>query len=402
MLINSVAVSVGGAVVASFMGKSYAVWLTALAIFGHAHASLSSKCHLQLQENGTNNIKAADRLKILLVKLSSLGDVLHTLPVVNDIKTAYPAAQIDWVVEAAFAGVVQRCEGVNKVITCELRKWRKALLSIETRQAWAKFKTELQREPYDAVIDLQGLTKSALVSKLAKLSPTGKRYAMANRTDGSSYEAPTRWLADETIQLAPHVHAVQRARAVCAQALRFKLSEDALFHPKFRLLAGVNVASAAINKIAIIDAKKTVVFAHGSSREDKLWPVSHWVELGERLNAAGFGIALAHGSAVEELRSREIAAQLSNAVVWQRLGLDEMVDALGGSAGVVGVDSGLSHMAVALDLPHVQIYNFDTAWRTGPMGLSDTARQVSVFAQPTPTVDAVWQACLAVNSVNKA
>ena len=352
------------------------------------------------------NIKTAVRLKILLVKLSSLGDVLHTLPVVHDIKTAYPKAQIDWVVEAAFAGVVQRCDGVNKVIICELRKWRKSLLSIETRQAWGVFKADLQREHYDAVIDLQGLTKSAVVSKLAKLSPTGKRYAMANCTDGSSYEAPTRWLADEAIHLAPHVHAVQRAREVCAQALQYKLSERAIFPLGYRLIAGVNAASIAINNIAKIDPKTTIVFAHGSSREDKLWPVSHWVELGQRLNRAGFCIALAHGSSVEEQRSQDIANQLNHgegkAVVWPRLGLDDLVDALAGTAGVVGVDSGLSHMAVALDVPHVQIYNFDTAWRTGPTGTSDTARQVSVFAQPTPSVDAVWQAWVGVNSGESA
>jgi heptosyltransferase I len=343
-------------------------------------------------------------LKILLVKLSSLGDVLHTLPVVHDIKTAFYAAQveaqIDWVVESSFAGVVRRCDGVNNVITCELRKWRKAPFSTETKQAWRVFKADLQREHYDAVIDLQGLTKSALVSKIAKLSPTGKRYAMANRTDGSSYEAPTRWVADEAIQLAPHVHAVQRAREVCAQALRYKLPENAIFIPKFRLLASVNIAYSAINNIAKIDNKTTIVFAHGSSREDKLWPVSHWVELGQRLNAAGFGIALAHGSADEEQRSHVMAKQLADAVVLPRLGLDAMVDVLGGCAGVVGVDSGLSHMAVALDLPHVQIYNFDTAWRTGPVQ-SAHAKQVSVFAPPTPSVDAVWQAWLTVNAVNK-
>ena len=348
------------------------------------------------------NIKTADRLKILLVKLSSLGDVLHTLPVVHDIKTAQPDAQIDWVVESLFAGVVRRCDGVNKVITCELRQWRKTPFSAATRQAWRVFKDDLQREQYDAVIDLQGLTKSALVSKLAKLSPTCKRYAMANRTDGSSYEAPTRWLADEAIRLAPHVHAVHRAREVCAQALKYKLSENAVFKPQYKLLAGLNNAYTAINNIVKGDHKTTVVFTHGSSRDDKLWPVSHWVELGQRLNAAGFGVALAHGSADEEQRSHVIAKQLADAVVWPRLGLDAMVDALGGSAGVVGVDSGLSHMAVALDVPHVQIYNFDTAWRTGPNALKDSqiaVRQVSVYAAPTPSVDAVWNAWLSVNSV---
>jgi heptosyltransferase I len=340
-------------------------------------------------------------LKILIVKLSSLGDVLHTLPVVHDINTALPEARIDWVVEAAFSGVVKRCQGVNKVITCELRKWRKAPFSPETRQAWRAFKAELQREQYDAVIDLQGLTKSALVSWLAKVSPTGRRYAMANRTEGSSYEAPTRWVADEAVRLTPHLHAVQRAREVCAAALRFKLPESALLKPKYKLLASVNYFYKAINNIAKNDKKETIVFAHGSSRDDKLWPVGHWVELGRRLNAQGFGIALAHGSAAEEQRSQVIAQQLADAIVWQRLGLEALLDRLGESAGVVGVDSGLSHMAVALDLPHVQIYNFDTAWRTGPGGRQDAARQVSVFAAPTPSVDAVWQAWLAVYSTVK-
>ena len=158
--------------------------------------------------------------------------------------------------------------------------------------------------------------------------------------------------------------------------------------------------SAAIDNIAKSISKKTVIFAHGSSREDKLWPVSHWVEFGQRVNAAGFSIALVHGSADEEQRSKVIAQQLADAVVWPRLGLDAMVDAMASTAGVIGVDSGLSHMAVALDMPHVQIYNFDTAWRTGPIESKPVARQVSIFAKPTPSVDAVWQAWLGVSVAN--
>ena len=348
-------------------------------------------------------------MKILIVKLSSLGDVLHTLPVVQDILQAMPNAQIDWVVEGAFAGVVRRCKGVNRIITCDLRTWRKAPFSSATRTAWRTCKAALQQENYDAVIDLQGLTKSAWVAWMARLAPGGKRFAMANRTDGSGYEAPTRWVADVTIRLEPHIHAVQRGREVCAQALGYALTDFDKFNPSFGLLALVNIASLAINNVAKNDLKPTLVFAHGTSREDKLWPVSHWVALGRRLNAHGYSIALAHGSAVEEARSQQIAQQLTNAVVWPRLGLEAMLDALYSSAGVIGVDSGLSHMAVALNLPHVQIYNFDTAWRTGPLladvmagELGATARQVSVYAQLTPSVDAVWQAWRSVSSLSTA
>ena len=332
-------------------------------------------------------------MKILIVKLSSLGDVLHTLPVVHDITNALPNAQIDWVVESSFAGVVRRCCGVNNVITCELRKWKKAPLSTETWQAWSAFKTELQYENYDAVIDLQGLTKSALVSWLAKLSLSGKRYAMANRTEGSSYEAPTRWVAGVAICLEPHIHAVQRARELCAKALDYKIDGIQQKMPLFGLESGV-----FIDNNAIINIAKSIIFAHGSSREDKLWPIDNWVGLGLRLHADGLGVAIVHGSDEEEERSKSIAHQLPNAQILPRLGLEALLDVLGSSAGVVGVDSGLSHMAVALDLPHVQIYNSDTAWRTGPVASNQSARQVSIYAQPTPTVDAVWQAWLTVNS----
>jgi heptosyltransferase I len=335
-------------------------------------------------------------LKILLVKLSSLGDVLHTLPVVHDIKSAHPDATIDWVVESSFAGVVTRCKGINKVITCDLRKWRKAPFLKATRLAWAALKTELQQEYYDAVIDLQGLTKSALVSQLANLTTSGKRYAMANRTEGSSYEAPTRWVADVKINIEPHIHAVHRARDLCSKALGYQISDDQEKKPLFGLVAGILVDDSAITNIA-----NSIIFAHGSSREDKLWPIDNWVELGRRLDAEGLGVALVHGSDEEEHCSNSIACQLPHAHVLPRLGLDALLDVLGSSAGVIGVDSGLSHMAVALDLPHVQIYNFDTAWRTGPIALDESAskaKQLSVFAQPSPSVAAVWQAWQAVNS----
>ena len=168
-------------------------------------------------------------MKILIVKLSSLGDVVHAMPAVQDIRRALPDAQIDWVVERGFAPLVQRCQGVHRVIACELRRWRKAPLSHETRRAWAAFKAELQQEHYDAVIDLQGLTKSALVAWLARLNAGGKRYGLANQTEGSSFEAPARWVAHEAITLPAHSHAVTRSRELCAQALHYRLPDAVSF-----------------------------------------------------------------------------------------------------------------------------------------------------------------------------
>lgn len=325
--------------------------------------------------------------KVLVVKLSSLGDVVHAMPAVQDMR-AHADLQIDWVVERGFAPLVARCEGVHRVIPCELRRWRKAPFAASTRTAWSEFKTALQHEAYDAIIDLQGLSKSALVSWLARTAPQGQRYAMAHATEGSSFEAPARWVADRALRLEPHLHAVQRARLQCADALGYAVTDA----PRFGLRAANGAQTAQQNPFA--PRKPTVALVHGTSRADKEWTRANWVALGQRLNASGFCVALAHGTAAEQANSEAIAAQLQDALVWPMMGLDALTDTLAQCCGVIGVDSGLSHIAVALDLPSVQIYNFDTAWRTGPIAPEGgrAARQVSVFASPEPTLDAVWQA----------
>jgi heptosyltransferase-1 len=181
--------------------------------------------------------------------------------------------------------------------------------------------------------------------------------------------------------VTPRIHAVQRSRVLCAHALGYQV-------PQFLYFGLVAQGGAAGDGAP---AHEEVVFAHGTSREDKCWPEGHWITLGQRLIASGHGVGLPHGTDAERARSERLAAALGpRARVWPALALGALADRLAGSAGVIGVDSGLSHVAVALDLPHVQIYNFDTAWRTGPAAAN--GRQHSVFARPTPTVDTVWHA----------
>ena len=324
-------------------------------------------------------------LRVLVVKLSSLGDVVHTLPAAMDIQANFPNAQIDWVVEPSFAPIVKACSAVHRVIACDLRYWRKNIWAPETRIQWRAFLTELQQQRYDAIIDLQGLTKSALVTWLARTSAKGKRYAMANATDGSAYERPTRWVADVAIDLEQHTHAMTRGRVVCASALKYEVPSI--------LGYGLNIEQSIHN------GKKTVVFVHGTSRADKEWPLANWHELGLRLSNAGYQIVLPHGNEEERLRSVAMAEMIPKAIVWPRMTIDKLMQAMSSTAGVIGVDSGLSHIAVALNLPHVQIYNFATAWRTGPVGkANEKIRQQSVVDFPTPTVEAVWslwQECVA-------
>ena len=316
-------------------------------------------------------------MRVLIVKLSSLGDVVHTLPVVADIRAARPDAVVDWVVEPAFAPLLCRVEGIAEVIECDLRRW--------TREGWWKasvrtearaFVARLRREAYDAVIDLQGLTKSALIARLAR----GPTFALANRTEGASHEWPARWLAKHAIRVEPHSHALDRARELVARSLG--AATTAL--PSFGLARAAQRSA---------DGDRTVVFIHGSSRADKLWPEASWVELGRRLAADGWHVALPRSSEAERERAARIAAALGPAaIVWPAMDIGAFVDRLATAGAVVGVDSGPSHIATALGLRHVQIYNFPTAWRTGPQSRHGASHQVSVEGRPTPGVEAVWSA----------
>ncbi len=317
-------------------------------------------------------------MQVLIVKLSSLGDVVHTMPVVHDIRQVYADAQVDWVVEPAFAPVLQRVQGVNDIIECAQRRWRKGWWTAAVRAEWRAFRGRLGAKRYDAVIDMQGLTKSVLVARLAR----GPSFGMANRTEGSAFEWPARWLVDQALTLETRIHALDRAREIAARALNYRVHGS----PCFGLVGRTPRLQ-----------QPTVVFVHGTSRADKLWPETHWVALGQRLAAQGIEIALPHAGAEELARAQRIAGAIGpSAQVWPQMPLDALVDAMGATHGVVGVDSGLSHIAVALDLPHVQIYNFPTAWRTGPRRSHGHLHQVAVDAETTPSLEQVWEAWDAV------
>ena len=311
-------------------------------------------------------------MRVLIVKLSSLGDVVHAMPVVHDIRAVYRNAQVDWVVEPGFAPLVRRVHGIDGVIECAQRRWRRAWWTRAVRAEWRTFREQLGRHRYDAVLDLQGLTKSALVARLAD----GPSFGLGNRTDGSGFEWPARWLIDQPIAMEPHVHALDRSRKLAGLALNYTVQGA----PQFGLRADV-----------VPLPLPTLVFVHGSSRDDKLWPENHWIDFGKRCISSGYRIALPHAGAAELARAQRLQQALgANAEVWPAMSLDALVDRMAATQGVIGVDSGLSHIAVALGLPHVQLYNFATAWRTGPQIAHGHRHQVSVERAPTPEVDLVW------------
>jgi heptosyltransferase-1 len=299
---------------------------------------------------------------------------------------------------------VRRCRGVAEVIECPLRRWtRTGLWQRSVRAEIATFLRRLRRERYDAVVDLQGLTKSVLVARLAR----GPSFGLANRTDGSSHEWPARAFVHTAIHVEPRSHALDRARELVAKALGTRIDS----RPDFGLASEPGRTGAAMPRPPIsalqggADAAqpsqryRSIAFLHGSSRADKLWPEEHWVELGRTLIGEGWTIALPQSGAEEKERAGRLAGALGPAVeVWPSLDLGAFIDRLAATDGAIGVDSGPSHIAVALDLPHVQIYNFPTAWRTGPQARHGALHQRSIEGTPTPSVHAVraaWDALAA-------
>ena len=329
-------------------------------------------------------------MRILIVKLSSLGDVIQTMAVLPDVLEVFPDAQIDWVVEEAFAPLVQLASGVRCVIPTGQRRWRKSYFSAATRAERRLFHARLRQEAYDAVIDFQGLIKSAWVGRAARLAPGGFSLTYANGSDACSYEWPVRYLLQRSVPMPRRIHAVARYRLLAAQALGYSHMPLLQSPARYRWRAGMQTQAAH----GMANTTPEVVLAHGTTRTDNEWPDAQWLGLGQRLIADGFAVGLPHAGARELARVQALAQRLGPmACVWPALSLDALASRMADSAGVIGVDSGLSHLAVALDLPHVQIFSQDRAWRAGPVGCD---HQRVVGGAQAPDVARVWDTWHAV------
>ena len=297
--------------------------------------------------------------KILIVRVSSLGDVVHNMPVIADILRRYPEAQIDWLVEESFIELVQLVHGVRRAIPFSLRRWRKRLFSLDNWREIGAFRHALAAEKYDLVIDCQGLIKTAWVASWARGPLTG----LANRTDGAGYEWPVRFFYDRRVPIAPRTHVVERTRQLVAAALGEPAPQ-----PTDAIDFGLDTrqAAQALSALGLNLPVPYVVFVHATSRADKQWPDAAWIELGQALVRRGVSLVLPWGSDAERETSERLAREFgAAAVVPPKLSLPAVVGLIDGAAATVGVDTGLVHIAAALKRPTVELYNFATAWRTG-------------------------------------
>lgn len=291
--------------------------------------------------------------RILLVKTSSLGDVIHNLPVVNDILQHCPQAHIDWLVEESFADIPHLHTGISHVFTLALRRWKKHIFSQKTWQEIAAFKQLIQQNQYDAIIDTQGLLKSALAMRYARGTKHGY--------DKQSIREPfASYFYDKTYAISYQQHAVMRNRALCALSLGYEIPPDA---PDY----GMPTERMAIHPHTSDLQADYIIALHGTSRDSKLWPVEYWVALGKQLALQNLNMVLPWASDAEHTRANIIAQQVPNAVVLPKLSISELAGVIANAKAAVGVDTGLSHLAAALNIPTIAIYTDTNPALTGVM-----------------------------------
>lgn len=286
-----------------------------------------------------------------------MGDVVHNLPVVNDIRNAFPDTLVDWVAEENFAAIPALHPHVAGIIPVGLRRWRKRLPDAGIRREIGRFRARLREIRYDAIIDTQGLLKSAILARMA----IGPRHGL----DWRSSREPLRFLYDRTYSIPWSLHAVERNRLLASKALGYELQSA----PAYGIAARSHDLEA-LSKILPADVPDHPfsVLLHATSAASKEWPEARWIELGRHLRDRGIVSVLPFGGSTEQARSRRLAAQIPGALVPPALDLDLLAALLSQAKIVAGVDTGLTHLAVGLGRPTIGLYCATDPTATGLYG----------------------------------
>ncbi|MCX7157482.1 MAG: lipopolysaccharide heptosyltransferase I [Rhodocyclales bacterium] len=334
-------------------------------------------------------------MRILLIKTSSLGDVVHNLPVVSDLRRRYPEAKIDWVVEDGFVDIPRLHPGLGRVIPVALRRWRQSLLAPATWHEIRSFRATLQEETYDLAIDTQGLLKSALITRMAR----GRRCGYAA---SSAREPLAARFYDATFDVATDLHAVERNRRLAALAGAYTASTvpdygiavtcPGLVCREFRFAGRQSGTPGTQSEPAPTLEKPHAVLLTATSRDDKLWPQDRWIAVGQALHRQGLTCQLPAGSTTERERAIQIAQAIPDAIVLPPMSLAELAGQLAAARIVIGVDTGLVHLAAALGRPTLALFCASDPTLTGVLAATP-AINLGTRGLP-PTVSDVLAAAL--------
>lgn len=307
------------------------------------------------------------QMRILLIKTTSLGDVIHNLPVVSDLRASLPASRIDWCVEETFAEIPRLHPAVEQVIPVAVRRWRKNLAARTTWREIIAFRRRISAVAYDYVLDTQGLLKSGAIARLAR----------GTRCGYAAEAAREPWAArcyDATFVIPRNVHAVLRNRWLAAAVFDYPVD--------LPLDYGLPTRTSSINPCA----EQVAVLLTATSREDKLWDESHWCALAAALVERGLKPILPAGTDPERRRAERIASTVQTSRVAPPLSLSALATLLADARVVIGVDTGLVHLAAALRVPVIALYTATDPGLTGVLG-TGFCRNLGGKGQPPAVAD---------------
>jgi heptosyltransferase-1 len=315
------------------------------------------------------------REAILVVRPSSLGDIVHALSIVADIRANRPELSIDWVAEKGFVGLLDMHPGIRRIVPVAMRQWRRRAFVAATWREVSTFRDALQRDEYAAVLDLQEQVKGAVIARMAR--------GVTHGPDRASIREPIATLLHDVHHAIDRdQHFIVRCRELAAASLGYRVEGP----PRFGLVAPAPMPGS-------VPERPFVVFFHGTSRADKLWPDRDWRRLVEAFAGAGFPVVLPWGSDDERARSERYAAGIAGAIVPPppRLSLSSLGALLARAELVVGVDTGLVHLAAALGTPTVSLFVATDPRRCGVGLAGPSARDLGGIGAG-PTLEEVQQA----------
>lgn len=311
-------------------------------------------------------------MKILVVRLSSLGDILHLFPAISDLRSRFPDAEIQWLVEPAFAEVAGWHSAVNKVITVPLRAHKKIWWKIPA--LLRKLRQQLQAENYDIVLDAQGLLKSALLARLAGVAVSG--FAI-----GSARESLAVLLYKKSARLPDGLHVIDKNRQLVQQIFASDTSKPADYGlDEFR---NKRMRAELSDTLKIITVQPYIVLLHGTTWNSKYWPEASWIELISLLGKQGWHCLLPWGNEAERQRAIRLQSAGNEQVqVLPKLSLTEMMDVLLHARGFVSVESGIGHLAAALDVPGVMLHGPTDPVYSGILGKACQHITSGIYCSP--------------------
>ncbi len=306
--------------------------------------------------------------EILFIKTSSLGDVVHHMPAMTDARRHLPDARLAWVVEEDYAPLARLHPAVDDVIPVATRRWRKSPFAPDTWREIERFRHSLQARSFAAAIDTQGLLRSALIAGAVR----GIRHGYNRNSIREPLACP---FYDIRHRVERQSHAILRNRTLCCLALGYDAKHPLDYGLDRAAIAGATAAS------------KYALLIHGTAQARKLWPEPHWIAVARSVRERGLDVVLPWGSAAERVRSEAIAAAAglgTGGQVPDRRPLDAVAAMIAGASFVIGVDTGLVHIAAALGVPLVAIFVDSEPGLTGPMGRGPIAVVGGKGASPGP------------------